>query len=277
MRFGVIGTGNMGGMLAKGLATRGSVDVMIYNRTQFKAESLLADCPKLQLACNIPDLIRKSDVIIISTKANDGIEIMKTWGPMFSPTQTIVTTISSVPNQTWETMTPAKVAKVIPSITQSAQSGVLLVTYGERVDEQTRHQLDKCFKTFSTPFEICEEQIRVASDLASCGPAFISYLFMQWAEAAAETNRISAQDAQYLLTETLIGTADLLRNGLTLSDIVTKVTTKGGVTESGISILQLLCRNVFYQLHESTSRHSHFAKKEPTLTKSSDDRECDIS
>jgi len=257
VRIGIIGTGNMGGMLAKAFAADARLSVSVYNRSTSKAEQLVAQAPVIKLARSVEEIAESSDIIFLCTKSGDGICVMNAIGSRLSPTQSVCSIISTLLIAELETLTSARVAKVIPSIVQSVRSGVMLVSYSPRFDDEAMDTLELVLKRISIPFQVEESQIRLCSDLTSCGPAFISYLLSQWASAASATKQISHAEAEHLLCQTLLGTADLLRSGMTLSDILTRVTVPGGVTEVGLQTLRDKTSPMFRELHACTASHAH--------------------
>ncbi len=256
MRIGVIGTGNIGGMLAKAFAACPDTEVYVYNRTISKAHALAETSQQVFVSPSIRDVAEVSDVVFICTKPYDGNAVLAEVGPLLSRKQFLVATISTVPFTQLESYTEAGVAKVIPSIAQSARSGILLVSHGPSLTTEQQHTLEALFNEIATPFVVEEQQIRVASDLASCGPAFIACLLDLWADAAARTGKLNYVQAEHLLTATLIGVAQLLQSGITLKDIITKVSVPGGVTEIGLQSLRQTAPQVFDNLHQATARHA---------------------
>jgi competence protein ComER len=257
MRIGVIGTGNIGGMLAKAFAACPDTEVYVYNRTMSKALALAETSQQVFVLPKSRDVAEVSDVVFICTKPGDAHEVLAEVGPLLSRQQFLVVTISTLPFATLESYTEAGVAKVIPSIAQTARSGILLVSRGPSLTEEQQHTLEALFHAIATPFVVEEHQIRVASDLTSCGPAFIACLLNLWADAAARTEKIDHVQAEQLLTATLIGVAQLLQSGMTLNDIITKVSVPGGVTECGLQSLRQAAPHIFDDLHQTTARHVH--------------------
>jgi len=256
MRIGIIGTGNIGGMLAAAFAVNPHHDVYVFNRTPGKAIALAETTRNIHLARSTRDVAQVSDVLFVATKARDGQHIFAEIGPLLARTQLLVATISSVNLAELEGLTVAGVAKVIPSIVQTQRMGSLLVAYGPSLSMRLQSRLKQLLAEISTPFAVSEDQIRVASDLSSCSPAFIAYLIVQWAQVAAETRQVSYAEAEHLLVTTLTGTAQLLESGLTLQDIITKVAVPGGVTEVGLQALAEPSRRTFADLHEATERYA---------------------
>jgi len=260
MNIGVIGTGNMGGMLAKSFSAYRDLTVRIINRTLSKARDLQEEVPTLEISRSLDEIFRDSDVLFICTKAADGLEILETFASRLTSRQMVATTISSLPLEKMESLTNAKTAIVIPSITQAVNSGVILVSYGCSFGDEAQDTMDALLRRIAIPFVVRPSQLRVASDLSSCGPAFLSVLLSKWSEAAANTGELSTGEAEFLLSQMLLGLADLLQEGMTLSDIIRKVSVPGGVTESGITSLNRNTRDLFSRLHESTSNHKRSSK-----------------
>jgi competence protein ComER len=257
LRIGIIGTGNMGGMLARAFAVDGLNDVWVHNRTPGKALRLSTDVANIHFAETAHFVVQQADTVFICTKLTDGQKLVEELGPLMTAEQTLVATISTMALTDMEEMTRACVAKIIPSIVQSVQSGVLLVVYGPRMNRVHRESLQKILGSISDPFTVSEEQIRICSDLTSCGPAFLAFLLLQWADAVACTGKLSYGESEHLLSETVIGLGDLLKAGMTLRDILQKVSVPGGVTETGLGSLQRESSTLFHNLHMSTATHTH--------------------
>ena len=256
LRIGVIGTGNMGSMLAAAFATGPEFEVWVYNRSPKKAEVLARRAPSVRIVQSAEDLACRVDVLFLCTKAQDGKEVMSELGPLLTDNQILATTISTIPVCHWEAMTRSRVVKVIPSIVQTALSGVILVHYGARFTPDTKAGFERLLMRMAIPHEVNESQLRVASDLTSCGPALVAYLLREWAKMASITEHVSFRDAEYLLTQTAIGLSDLLRSGMTLEEVITKVSVPGGVTERAIQALSQRAPEMFQTLHMATEEHT---------------------
>lgn len=263
MRIGVIGTGNIGSMIATAFALSPELEVFIFNRSREKAEQVLRRSPRVRISETAAELVHTANVVFLCTKAKDGLTLMETLGHQMTEKHILVTTISTVSAGTWESMTPARVAKVIPSIVQTTLSGVILVHYGSRFDGSAKNDFEQLLQRIAMPYEVGEPQMRVASDLTSCGPALMAYLLLEWARMAAATGRISLHDAEKLLTQTTIGLADVLQSGMSLGGVIRKVAVPGGVTEVGVRSLSQRAPNMFKALHEATE---DYAQGSPTAS-----------
>lgn len=259
MRIGVIGTGNMGGMLARAFAKKRDFHVYAYNRTLAKLATLAQEVPEIAVCDSAEEVIRSTDVVFLCTKSSDGRALVTRFCHLFRPTQLLVTTISGVPLAEWVQHTHGPVVKLIPSLTQRVNAGLVLTTYGHRCTAEHVAAIDHLFAGIAAQLRIDETQVRTSSDITSCGPAFMSYLFMRWATAASTVGTINVSQAENMLRETVIGLAALLQSGMRFEDVVAQIAVPGGVTEVGLQAMHEGAYRLFAELH----RHTHSTSEKP--------------
>ncbi|MFD2926033.1 late competence protein ComER [Halobacillus naozhouensis] len=256
MRYGIIGTGNMGSMLINAFISSGAVDandVTIYNRTRKKAEWIQNQFKEITVANSVKDVVRESEVVFICVKPHDYKDILSQCSPNAS--QCLVSITSPVAVKDLENITSCQVVRTVPSITNRSYSGVSLFTYGDRVSDFYKDELHSIFSHISKPVVIEEESIRSASDIVSCGPAFISFLLENMISAAQEVGGMSKEKATQLTEEMMIGLGTLLEKRIyTLPELMEKVTVKGGVTGEGIGALEDHIGDLFLEMFKATHR-----------------------
>ncbi|KKK33131.1 competence protein [Mesobacillus campisalis] len=269
MKIGIIGTGNMGRILAEALIDGNAVSpssMIVTNRTLAKAAELANAYPGMKIGSCAAEVAGKSDAIFICVKPHDIYPLLMDIRDVLADHQCIVSITSPISVSQLETIVPCSTARAIPSITNRALAGVSLMTYGERCSDTWRHKLDSLFKAISTPVEISTNITRVASDIVSCGPAFFSYLTQKFIEAAVKKTEIDNETATKLASEMLVGMGELLRKEFyTLPALQEKVCVKGGITGEGIKVLEKEIGEMFEHLFEAT----HW-KFEEDLAKSRD-------
>lgn len=263
MRIGVIGTGSMGGMLAKAFlkTSSGACEVEVCNRSQAKLDALIERNPGLQKRTSPIEVVQSSDVIILSVKAKDAWHIIEDIQPFLRPNQYFVSINSAISIQELEEAVPCRVVKIIPSITQEALSGVVLTMYGKRLTDQDIQEAHQLLSSIGKSVVIKEEDLRICSDLTSCGPAFLSFMLTSMAKSAERQSQISYRLAETLIREMAIGTAKLItENGFTLDEIMERVAVPGGVTSAGLHSLDLNIHDVYDQLflttHQMQAQHT---------------------
>ena len=146
-------------------------------------------------------------------KANRYIPDLAKYAEHFSHEKCLVSITSPISPSQLETLVPCHVARIIPSITNRALSGASLFTFGSNCSEEWQQKLFRLFKNISTPLVIEEDITRVSSDIASCGPAFFSYLLQCFINAAVDKTNITHEEATTLVSEMVVGMGKLLEKG----------------------------------------------------------------
>ena len=259
MTIGIVGTGHMGGMLAALLAETSGERVLVFNRTPEKAALVAERHPRIVVAASLNAVAEACDTVIICTRAQDGEDVARVLGPLLKPNGLLLTTISTVDLAAWQRLTPATPVKIVPSLTQMARAGVILVVYPAVVDPGIERRVEALLSPLGRPFPIPEDRVRIASDLTSCGPAFLARLCLAWADAAAGTGQIDRAEAEQLIRDTAVGFARLVEKGLSLAEVLDAIRVPGGVTEAGLEALSDV-EGVFADLHRRTAR---FARGHP--------------
>ncbi|MGG6314057.1 late competence protein ComER [Paenibacillus macerans] len=258
MKVAFIGTGSMGSLLIDAFLRSGALlphNICASNRSPYKAKLLAQRHPGLRVYGSNAEAAQGSKIVFLCIRPLDYPEVIAEIRDVLDEKQLIVSITSPVQIETLEHAIPSKIAKIIPSITHSVHSGASLCIYGKRIRPEDRLLLEQLMSSISTPVALKESETRIASDLSSCGPAFVAYMLQLWAESAAELTGISRYEAIKLGSEMLLGTGKLLTDGgLTPEELVDRVAVPGGVTAEGISVLDSGLRGVFARLIETTHR-----------------------
>lgn len=257
-KIGIIGTGNMGTILTSSLIDGFAVppsDFIITNRTLEKTKPLKDSYPDLVVANGAEEVVKRADIIFICVKPHHIFPILEPHKSLFTPDKILVSITSPVALNQLETVLDCACARIIPSITNRALAGTTLLTFGKKVSHEQKDLLLSLVKKMSVPVEIEENVTRVASDLSSCGPAFISYLLERMIHAAVSVTEISEEQATALVTNMMIGYGQLLNKDFyTLETLRKKVNVKGGVTGEGLKVLEEEIGPVFEHVFQITQK-----------------------
>ncbi len=261
MKIGIIGTGNMGRIVAEALLDAKAISpssLRITNRTIDKALEIKRIYNDVHVEKDGRSVAKQTNLIFICVKPNDVHHVIHDISPFLTKEKCIVSITSPISVEQLESIAPCSVARIIPSITNRALAGVSLFSFGEKCEPEWKRNLQEIFAFISRPIEINEEITRVASDIVSCGPAFFSYLTQRFILAAVNETKINTETATALAEGMLIGLGELLRKGYyTLPTLQEKVCVKGGITGEGIKVLENEVGDVFEHLFQAT--HSKFA------------------
>lgn len=258
MKVGIIGTGNMGRILAEAFIEGKALSpsaLMLTNRTLSKAMLLKEKYPGITIGESAEEVAAHSNLVFICVKPLDVIGVLQKIQPWLTRDKCLISITSPISTDQLESQVPCSVIRAIPSITNRALSGISLLTYGDNCKDHWKKEVKDLFSSISVPVEIEEDITRVASDIVSCGPAFFGYLLQRFIRAAVRETGIQEATATKLASEMIIGFGELLRQGhYTLPTLVEKVCVKGGITGEGIEVLEKELGDVFEHLFRATNR-----------------------
>ncbi|MFD2637502.1 late competence protein ComER [Piscibacillus salipiscarius] len=256
MKWGIVGTGNMGQVILHGLTSSQAVDqhqLFLYNRTFMKAYGLKRDYPNVHVVQTLESIASECDMIFLCAKPKEIVDIAYKLKDELSENQCVISITSSVSVQNLESILPCSVTRMIPSITNRALSGVTLLTFSEQMNDDQKQIIWQTCKHFSKPVEIEEEHVRIASDIVSCGPAFISYILEEMIKSAVDKTGISKDQATTLVEQMIIGYGQLFKDQIyDFSSLKEKVMVKGGITGEGMVALEDSFINVFDHVFNAT-------------------------
>jgi competence protein ComER len=256
VNVGIIGTGNMGTILAESFIESHAVtpsNLYITNRTIAKAEKIKDIYPSVHILNSAEEIVNQSELIFICIKPLDIYPLLASLSTKITRDKCIVSITSPISVKQLESIVDCNVARAIPSITNRALSGVSLLSFGENCSTFFQERLTQLFSSISTPITIEDNITRVASDIVSCGPAFFSFLVQRFIDSAVHETEISPETATDLSSGMLIGLGKLLEKGtFTLPTLQEKVCVKGGVTGEGIKVLEAELGDIFNHVFQST-------------------------
>lgn len=257
MRVGFIGTGSMGTILLEAFIASAALSpnqITASNRSRAKVLKLSERYPGLIAAENNMETVSESDIVFLCVKPLEFKKVLEEVRPYLREDHLVVSITSPILIDDLEKQANCKIAKVIPSITNSVGAGASLMMFGSRCQDEDRSLLSDLFGKISRPLEIQESHVRVSSDIVSCGPAFMSYLLQRFITAAVEETGVSQEEATFLTSQMIVGLGELISKGaFDLPTLQQRVCVPGGVTGAGIMALEDigdLFNRVFQNTHK---------------------------
>lgn len=223
----VIGCGNMGSALIKGLSQSGNHRITGYD---IDTDALDAVKPYCQETTTDFADVTDSDVVVIAVKPDTTMKVLDALE--LSADQTLVTIAAGVSTDIVEEQTAATVVRVMPNLAAETNDMAAAVTW-EDVDEDVRVLLEDLGEFV----EIEEDLMDVATALNGSGPAFVFYLIKAMQQRAAEEG-LDADKAEILTAQTFKGAAEtVLRSDEHVDDLIDAVCSPNGTTIEGMDVL----------------------------------------
>ena len=232
MKIAIIGAGNMGGSIARGLA-KGSLiadsDIIVSNPSAGKLERLKKEFPSISTTNNNAEAATGADIVILAVKPWLMQPVMREL--KLKSKQILISVAAGI---SFEELAHYVIA---PEMAISELESMTLVAARNTNDEQDQFIL-RLFSEMGTVMLIPEDKITAATALASCGIAYV-LKYIQAAMQAGIEMGLRPKDAMQMIAQSLKGAAALIQNNDTHPSVeIDKVTTPGGITIKGINELE---------------------------------------
>jgi len=256
-KIGFIGYGSMGRMIINGFLSSGVLrpeNAILSNRTLDKLIQIKNKYPEIEITSDNGFLQAKCDKIFFFVATSAVKEVIENIKGNLSEDSHIIYISAGLTMKNVSSIFPGKISKVIPSITSEVGEGVSLICHNQKVTERDAEVINELFNAISTVKIIDEEDFELGADLTSCTPAFIAQIVRDFAAAGAEKGNFSQEEAEDLVIRTLYGTAKLLyEQRISFDELISRVATKGGITEQGVKVLEKELPATFDELLKTTS------------------------
>ena len=216
MKIAIIGAGNMGGAIARGLA-HGKVDVNIAvaDLAQDKLDELKAEYNTIEIAIDSKAIVADADVVLIAVKPWLVEPVLKGVLPTLDLSRQIILSIAAGVDiatlTSWIGNDKAVVFRAIPNTAISILQSMTFVCHNANASAEQVSQVETIFNALGKAAVIEERLMGAATSLCSCGIAFA----MRYVRAATEGGvelGIYPNDAKQYVLQTLRGAVELLES-----------------------------------------------------------------
>ena len=242
MEIAVIGAGEMGGAIVRGLVAGGHVPaghIRVSNPSKPKLEALERACPGVHTTTSNVEAVRGAYLVVLAVKPRLVEGVLEEIRPALLPEALVVSVAAGVPLELlagWAGEGRA-VFRAIPNIAVEVAAGVTAISCKDASDEQ-RVLVADLFASMGATFAVPESRLDAYMSLASCGLAYAFRYIRAAMEGGVELG-VPATEAKQAVMATLEGATALLRaHGLHPEAEVDRVTTPGGLTIRGLNAME---------------------------------------
>ena len=236
--FGFIGTGNMGGALAKA-AAKSTKNILLADHFAEKAEALAA-----QLGCDSADniaVVKNCRYVFLGVKPQMMADMLSAVRDALCCRDDIilVTMAAGLSIETIRTLAGGdyKTIRIMPNTPVEVGEGEILYTPAENVSQEELDEFLSLMKYAGKLTAIPESLMDAGCSLSGCGPAFVFKFIRALAQGGVNAG-IDEVTAIELAAQTVIGAAKLLTAGpLDPATLIKNVCSPGGSTIEGVRSL----------------------------------------
>ena len=245
MKLAIIGTGNMGGAIARGLIASGTwqtADLICTAKTDSGLARIQASLPGVQATRDNRLAASKADIIILAVKPWFLGEVIEEIRSVLDFShQLIVSVAAGISLHEMELLLaapePPALFRAIPNTAVEVLDGVTFICRQHATDEQTALVLD-LFTALGYTMLTDEPHLAAGTALASCGIAFAMRYIRAATEGGVELG-FRPEEAARIVEHTVHGAASLLlQSGMHPEVAIDQVTTAGGITIKGLNAME---------------------------------------
>jgi len=226
----VIGCGNMGGALIKGLAATGGHEITCIDVEPDALAAIEAYCAETTTEVGRAP---ESDVVVLAVKPDLVADVLAELD--LSADHTLVSIAAGVPTSVLAGLTEATVVRVMPNLAAETRDVAAAVT---AADGPVPEAVWALLEDVGIAVEIEEVQMDLATALNGSGPAFVFYCIKAMRDAAVDRG-MTAEDAELLAAQTFKGAAEtVLRADRSLEELIDAVCSPKGTTIEGMAVLR---------------------------------------
>lgn len=242
MKIAIIGAGNMGGAIARGLATGSIVkaeEITVTAHTQATLDKLSADVPGIHTTLSNREASEGASMIMLCIKPWLVQQVLEEIYPSINASNPLIVSVAA--GITFDQLSSflagdqRPMARVIPNTAISIKQSPTLICYNEQMEEAQKMLVKAIFDELGTAIIIDEAHMAAGTAITSCGIAY-AFEYIKAAMQGAIELGFYPHVAKQMIDQTVLGAVSLLEHNGSMPDAeIYKVCTPGGITIKGLN------------------------------------------
>jgi len=241
-QVGLIGTGNMGEALVKGLL-HGHVckpEQIFCSDTRPERLKAIREIYGVKGTSHNIEVVKHSDIIILAVKPQIMKQVISEVAKYLGLSKLIISIAAGVPLDAIESCAKKelKLIRVMPNICVSVREGVSAIAGGKHIHKEDLMIAKTIFDSVGKTLFVEENLLDAVTGLSGSGPAYIFLIIDALADAGVKVG-LSRDDALLLASQTVLGASKMLiETGEHPGKLKDLVTSPGGTAITGLHTLE---------------------------------------
>lgn len=241
MQLGILGAGNMGGAILRGLIAKGTVppdSVTVYNKHPEKAQALHQELG-VRVASSVPSLFLDSDMILLAVKPNMLSDILAE-NAVYLADKAVVSIIAGWDGVKLRAALPesARVLRVMPNTPSMVGAGMIVFENGDTLTHEEHAFAETLFSATGVVAAVEPYQMDAVIGVSGSGPAYV-YMFIDAMADGGVQAGLPRSTAIRLAAQTVLGSAKMvLESGMHPDVLKDMVCSPGGTTIDAVASLE---------------------------------------
>ncbi|MGS2738310.1 pyrroline-5-carboxylate reductase [Sinomicrobium sp. M5D2P17] len=239
MKIAIIGSGNLGLSIAKGLIISNSVTTLYLTKRNPGAIKSWEEYGNVTVTSDNREAVKHSDILIFAVQPGQFEGILQEIKDLLNEKHVLISTITGFKIRKIESVIGNEhyIIRSMPNTAISVGKSMTCVCSNEK-GKQRVELARAIFNKLGTSVEIPEEQMRAATVICASGIAFWMRLIRATTQGAIQLG-FDAKEAQELAMHTCMGAATLLiESGNHPEEEIDRVTTPRGCTIEGLNEME---------------------------------------
>jgi pyrroline-5-carboxylate reductase len=234
--IGIIGGGNMGEALIKGLVEKklfASAAICVCEADAKRAQYLK---DKYRVSIKDPNaVLAQSSIVVLAVKPQD-MEIVLSEITHLDD-KLFISIAAGLTTQYFEKrLGKVRVVRAMPNMPSLIGEGITGICRGRYASSIDLSEAGRLLGAVGGVVEVQEKYMDAITAVSGSGPAYVFLFVEQWISAARSLG-LNEKDAKNLVYRTLVGSSHLLeKSAFTAGELRAKVTSKGGTTQAALEV-----------------------------------------
>ncbi|ANY68925.1 pyrroline-5-carboxylate reductase [Paenibacillus sp. BIHB 4019] len=183
--------------------------------------------------------LKEADIIFLAMKPKDAAEAIAGIKPFISEHQLIISVIAGLSISSIELLLGRKlpIVRTMPNTSCTIGLGATGISYSEAVTKEQQQLAEAIFQSVGITSVVEENYQDAITGVSGSGPAYV-YYFMESMIDAAKAMGLSETAAKALVTQTVLGAAEMVRaTGEEPAELRRKVTSPNGTTQAALELM----------------------------------------
>ena len=235
--IGFIGGGKMAEALIKGIIAQGNRNIFVSELLTDRRHYLETTYGIKTTACN-KNVASTCATLILAVKPQDMAAVLDEVANEITEDRIVISIAAALTIDFFKNrLKTQKIVRVMPNTPVFAQEGMTALAFSDTYPAQERAAVQKLFTAIGKVLVLPESQMNAMAALSGSGPAFIA-LFVETLITAGVRMGLPHEQATQAALQTLIGTAVLLKTGMSPEQLRTMVASPKGTTLVGLKVFE---------------------------------------
>ena len=241
LKIGVLGAGNMGQALVRGLVEKTVYpqNISVYDVDRKKLDAVKKEA-HVKIAKSNRHCVSLSDVVILAVKPQIIQQVIEEVSSSLAEGTLVISIAAGVPLVKLETFfkKPAPLIRVMPNMPALVGSGMSAFSLGKHATQRHQKIAEAVLSAFGEIAQVPEKMLDLVTAVSGSGPAYYFLLSEKLIEAAYELG-MKVDVAKKLVYQTALGSGRVMSEGLEDPEVlIDRVASKGGTTEAALKVFQ---------------------------------------